>query len=400
MFDGAMQVSRRSEELAGFCGKRVTRTHVVKGCNEEDQEEGQQCDRQYELFVPKAACGKEDVGILPLVFAVHCQFCHVTDMVHWQTVAQKYNFVLVIPYGTENTFNANQCCGKAKDLQVDDIGFFKSVINELSTDFGTIVSKEVVYGYGHKNGGMMVVAAANLFRAISPVAGFQADLPKLNRQVGLFLHHGANDNDARITGCCTDRKFQQCSFETTNDHCTPIHDVLEHFGKANHCKGDMHEIMSDQSGLKCYEAGLDCKTNTTMCIFPKEGDFKPLAQRFPMTMDVADFFARDSCEINHGAWDYQRTLCICKDTESTEAFCITKGSLGWNFNIDLSFDDVSPMFFIVPLAAAALGILIFGIARCWKKNKAEDKYKEFFQVSTVELSDMSEEEVKPLSGFI
>jgi poly(3-hydroxybutyrate) depolymerase len=396
MFDRAMQLSRRTEdteELTGFCGKRVTRDYFVKDCN---QEQEKQCNRKYELFIPKAAC-QQDIGILPLVFAVHCQDCHVNDMVHWQTVAQIYSFVLVIPYGVDNTFNGQQCCGNAMELQVDDVGFFKGIINEVSTDFGTVVSKDLVYGYGHKNGGYMVVTAAPLFRAISPVAGYHVDLPRLHRPVGLFLHHSLNDNDAKFTGCCTDPKLPKCDVPSTAEHCTNVMDFVQNFGsKVNHCKGEMQEIRNE-NGLKCYEAG-HCKANTTICLHPKEGDFNPVGHNFPMTMEVADFFARDSCEIKHGTWDYRHSKCVCKHANNTAAYCLSKGSLGWGLSFD-GLDDV-PLFLTLPLVAAAIGILILGIVRWRRTSKEEEKYKEFFQLSTVELSEISEEEVKPLSGFI
>jgi poly(3-hydroxybutyrate) depolymerase len=391
-----MQLSRRTEDLTGFCGRRVTRDYPIKDC---DQEQDKLCNRKYELFFPRAAC-EQDIGILPLVFAVHCENCHANDMFHWQTVAQLYNFVLVIPYGIDNTFNGQQCCGSAMELEVDDVGFFKGIINEVSTDFGSIVSKDVVYGHGHKNGAYMVVTAAPLFRAISPVAGYQVDLPKLHHPVGLFLHHSVNDDNARISGCCTDVKFPQCSFPTTVEHCTTIMDFFQDFGsKVNHCKGGMQEIWND-NGLKCYKAGSHCKANTTICIHPHQGDFNPVEKNFP-TMEVADFFARDSCELKHGTWDYQETKCVCKDANNTAAYCLTKGSLGWGLNFDGldRLDDV-PSFLTLPLLAAAIGILILGIRRCTKISKEEEKYREFFQLSTVELSEISEEEVKPLSGFI
>ncbi|KAL3935459.1 MAG: hypothetical protein SGBAC_009019 [Bacillariaceae sp.] len=413
-------------DLKPFCGRRNGRQIALSSCDPELHEKS--CDRQYDLFVPASVCKTMDSnntyvgGLLPTVFAVHCQVCHANDMYHWETVATKYNFVLVVPHGFDGTFNGQQCCGRAVEQDVDDVAFFQDVIHDIDDEFD-FVSKDIVYGFGHKNGGFMIARAANLFRAIAPVAGYHVDLPKLHKPVGLFLHHGVNDKSARITGCCAatledeERKNEQCSGGVENllDTCTSAQDFVEHFGKhVNHCSRGKPEMTfeDEKRKIKCYQQS-NCKANTTMCIHENGNDFNPVKDRFPMTMEVADFFARDACFLSKGsAWvaDDRTPECVCKDENSTAIYCMNEYHPGFFENIDLGPIEDLPLYISLPVFLGTALLMILGIRRMRRKNEEEEKYKNFFKVPTVEMSDLGDEDDEdgtpskfrrgPLSGNI
>mmetsp|Transcript_2759 Transcript_2759/g.6465 ORF Transcript_2759/g.6465 Transcript_2759/m.6465 type:complete len:416 (-) Transcript_2759:73-1320(-) len=411
------------EELKPFCGRRIARFIELGSCDPELHEKA--CDREYDLFVPASVCQHIDNhtyvgGVLPTVFAVHCQFCHANDMYHWETVATKYNFVLVVPHGYSDTFNGQQCCGQAVEKDIDDVAFFHDIIHDINDEFD-FVSKDIVYGFGHKNGGFMVARAANLFRAIAPVGGYHVDLPKLKKPVGLFLHHGENDKEARITGCCAatledeERKNEQCTggIENLLDTCTSAQDFVEDFGKhVNHCsRGTPETILEDERRkITCYQHS-NCKANTTMCIHAVGGDFKPVKDRFPMTMEVADFFARDACFLSKGsAWvaDDRLPECVCKDENSTAIYCLNEyhESSGFFANLSLGPMGDLPLYISLPVFLGTTLLMIIAMRRMRRKNAEEAKYKDFFKVSTVEMSEMGEDDEagspskfrRPLSG--
>lgn len=405
-------------DLKQFCGKRKGRQIELSTCDPEVHEKA--CARDYDLFIPASVCQNMDSnntyvgGLLPTVFAVHCQFCHADDMYHWETVATKYNFVLVVPHGYDDTFNGQQCCGHAVEQNIDDVAFFQDVIHDINDEFD-FVSKDIVYGYGHKNGGFMVARAANLFRAIAPVAGYHVELPRLHKPVGIFLHHGEDDKSARITGCCAstlaeEEKVEneeskenvnlQCSGGVENmlDTCTSAQDFVEHFGKrVNHCdRGNPEMIFEDEKRqIKCYQHS-NCKANTTMCIHAKGKDFNPVKDRFPMTMEVADFFARDACFLSSGSsWvaDDRNPECVCKDENSTAIYCLNEYN-GPGFFASLDFGPIEdlPIYISLPVFLGTALLMILAIIRMRRKNAEEEKYKDFFKVSTVEMSEMGEDD--------
>lgn len=396
-------------DLKKFCGRRDGREIELSTCDPELHEKA--CNRQYDLFVPASVCQKLDAnntytgGILPTVFAVHCQFCHPNDMYHWEVIATKYNFVLVVPHGFDDTFNGQQCCGHAVEQNIDDVGFFQDVIHDLDAEF-EFVSKDVVYGIGHKNGGFMVARAANLFRAIAPIAGYHVELPKLHKPVGLFLHHSENDNSARITGCCAanlegeENLNMQCTGGVENllDTCTSAQDFVEHFGKhVNHCNRGAPELIfqDDKSKITCYQQS-DCKANTTMCIHANGNDFKPVKDRFPMTTQVADFFARDACFLSKGsAWvaDDRNPECVCQNENSTAIYCLNDYSgPGFFASIDLGPIEDLPLYVSLPAFLGTTLLMILGICRMRRKNAEEEKYKDFFKVPTVEMEDLDDDD--------
>ena len=79
------------DELDKYCGRWNERTIQSANCDGEDDDPS--CSRQYDLFVPNQICNHLDAnstydgGLIPTVFAVHCQFCQPNDMHYWEIIA-------------------------------------------------------------------------------------------------------------------------------------------------------------------------------------------------------------------------------------------------------------------------------------------------------------------------
>ena len=94
-------------------------------------------------------------------------------------VANEEGFIAVYPDGTGRfgerllTWNAGGCCGYAQDEAVDDVGFVRALIVDLSTV--TPIDRSRIYATGLSNGAMMSyrlgAEAGDLIAAIAPVAG-------------------------------------------------------------------------------------------------------------------------------------------------------------------------------------------------------------------------------------
>lgn len=120
-------------------------------------------------------------------------------------VADENNFYVVYPqgWGDFSSWNAGVCCGEAKAKNLDDVGFIRAVIGDISAR--QTIDKKRIYATGLSNGGMMTyrlaVEASDIFAAVSPVA---TDLEIFERTASRpmpILHfHGLQDDFAPFQG--------------------------------------------------------------------------------------------------------------------------------------------------------------------------------------------------------
>ena len=300
-------------------------------------------DRSYVLYRPTRACTSTAQDTLPLVLALHCLGCSSKTLLFWTELAEEYHFLLAIPEGKYNSFNAKACCGKAQERNVDDVGFLEQLIQDVvkqHSQQSIQVSPDVVYAVGWSNGAYMATYAAHLFRAIAPISGFQVDpiQAPLSHPVGLFQHHAVDDSFVRIGGCCSNNASMPpccCGLGQLSPQCTSVQD---HFGywKSVNCADasssvattditTVHHLTSpdsSSSSITCWSA-TGCQANTTLCRHSTGGHFnRPSLQRaFPMMDAIADFFARDACMLQQGTWSSELRKCVCANTQQTATYC-------------------------------------------------------------------------------
>lgn len=89
--------------------------------------------------------------------------------------ADEEDFIAVHPAGTGflPSWNAGACCGTAERSDVDDVGFFRRMLEDVARQ--TCIDPDRVYVTGFSNGGMMAhrlaCEASDVIAAIAPVAG-------------------------------------------------------------------------------------------------------------------------------------------------------------------------------------------------------------------------------------
>ena len=142
--------------------------------------------RELMMYIPKALCDQNaftdhvnrkldnrdnlfdasnHIMTLPMLISIHCFGCSAqNEMVKWIPFSEEFTFIIITPQGIGNSFNADQCCGKAKKENVDDTGFIQTIVNGAQTSFPSVfpyatVSNENYDGYvwvtGFSNGGFM-----------------------------------------------------------------------------------------------------------------------------------------------------------------------------------------------------------------------------------------------------
>jgi polyhydroxybutyrate depolymerase len=165
--------------------------------------------RSYLLHVPPAYDG---VTPLPLVLVFHGgggRAESAVRMTHMDEVADEHGFLAVFPDGSGRladallTFNAGTCCGYATNEGIDDVGFARELIGELTSTLA--VDPRRVYVTGMSNGGMMsyrlACEASDLIAAAAPVAGALNISPcRPSEPISLIAFHGTEDESVLYDG--------------------------------------------------------------------------------------------------------------------------------------------------------------------------------------------------------
>ncbi len=166
--------------------------------------------RFYDLHVPPGYTDKPT----PLVLLFHggggdpIQQRNDSQM---DPVADREGFIIAYPAGTGKlrfrflTFNAGICCGYAVKNNIDDVGFTKFIIEDLSKFFN--IDRKRVYAAGFSNGAFMVyrlaVELSDEIAAIAAVSGgLRIDPYKYQpkRPISVIHFHGLKDEYVRFEG--------------------------------------------------------------------------------------------------------------------------------------------------------------------------------------------------------
>lgn len=132
-------------------------------------------DREATLHVPAAHDG---IRPLPLVLVLHPLLLTRKDMRKLVKVERfaddaEHGFIALFPDGIDRSWNAGECCGKAKDLKVDDVRFIRDLIADVALKW--CVDPARIYAMGFSNGAFLSHRLAcelpDGLRAIVPVAG-------------------------------------------------------------------------------------------------------------------------------------------------------------------------------------------------------------------------------------
>lgn len=131
--------------------------------------------RQYTVYAPRSLAGTARV---PLVLDFHGSTSSGAQEQAgsgWQQKADAEGFIVVFPDGVGSAWNVGNCCGQALSEMVDDVGFAKAIVSEVSK--AACIDPKRVYATGISNGGglahRLACEAADVFAAI---AAASADL--------------------------------------------------------------------------------------------------------------------------------------------------------------------------------------------------------------------------------
>jgi len=179
-------------------------------------------ERSYILHIPP---GFDNLPPIPLVLAFHGVGLDANEMMRisgFSSQADVSGFIVVYPNGTGGTksWNGGHCCGEAAKNNVDDVGFVRALIGELSTILN--IDHKRVYATGFSNGAILTYRLAcelaDLLAAVGPVSAtqvledMQSCQPK--RPVAVIHFHGTADDPNPYNGGETLAGFQFISVDS------------------------------------------------------------------------------------------------------------------------------------------------------------------------------------------
>jgi polyhydroxybutyrate depolymerase len=163
-------------------------------------------ERLYLVHVPKSFRAKSP---MPIVIAMHggggsADYMAKDENYRLITKSESAGFIAVFPNGISPlrsgllaTWNAGICCGKARDTNIDDVGFIRALMVQLNTKVS--VDRKRVFATGMSNGAMMSYRLAcelpDVIRGIMAVAGTDGTTSCSPRSRVPVLHVHALDDD-------------------------------------------------------------------------------------------------------------------------------------------------------------------------------------------------------------
>ena len=284
---------------------------------------GETLTRPYDLHVPPSYDGLLPV---PLVFDLHANGAtekHQASISGFIEKADEEGFIVVHPQGFENSWNSgDQACGTAQSSALDDVGFLRSVVEDISSMANIDPSR--VYSTGQSCGGGMshrlACDAADVFAAVAPVARPLSLIPlskcQPSRPISVRHFHARDDNCVLYDGGVS----PGCPFGSV-----PVQESFAYWAEVNGCVGS-------PTPLPC-ETYTECLDDVQVSLCTTEDGGHHFYDN--STLDVADV-----------AWDFMRQFTLPSESQalppaaptdlSAMALSSTEIRLGW---IDASDDE-------------------------------------------------------------
>jgi len=212
----------------------------------------------------------------PLLISLHGGGAHMqyqaSDENYGQiSKSERENFIVVFPNGYSRmpsgklaTWNAGDCCGPARNRNIDDVGFIRQVVGNVTQQLN--IDRQRIFATGMSNGGLMAhrlaCEMADTFKAIAAVAGTdntRVCSPK--NPVSVLLIHAKNDNHVLFEGGAGEaaRGSQVNSF-------TSVPETISRWVRRDGCSAAPKRVL-DKPGAYCDKyAGCQGNAEVELCV--------------------------------------------------------------------------------------------------------------------------------------
>ena len=243
--------------------------------------------RMYQVHVPSSI---DPAKPAPLLFALHGgggSMDHHANDAHYGhiTKSDREGFVVVFPNGFSKlasgkfaTWNAGNCCGGARDGNVDDVGFIRQIVADVTRQMN--IDRKRIYATGMSNGALMSYRLAcemsDVFKAIAPVAGTDNTRSCDPKHPVSILHiHARNDTHVLYTGGAGPNARDK---SIVTDF-TSVHDTVSKWLRLNGCTATPQRILEKDGAYCDVYTACQGKAEVQLCLTETGGHSWPGAQK-------------------------------------------------------------------------------------------------------------------------
>lgn len=244
--------------------------------------------RTYKVHIPPSY---KKAPPAPLVLAFHggggnSELMANDEYYNLVSKSDEEGFIIVFPCGASKlrsgkfaTWNAGNCCGYARDHDVDDVGFVREMLKDIESKFAVDPSR--IYALGFSNGGMFTYRLAceltDKFRAVASVAGTDnCRHCSPGKPVSIMHIHAKNDSHLLFDGGAGPDAFRDLSKVTD---FTSVPETISRWRDRNHC-GGIPERVLEKEGVYC-DRYADCSggVQVMFCVTESGGHSWPGGQK-------------------------------------------------------------------------------------------------------------------------
>ncbi len=238
-------------------------------------------ERKYRVHVPTGYAPARAAA--PLVMAFHGGGGNMDIQAEDRyygliTQSERSGYVILFPNGHSRlrsgklaTWNAGICCGKARDEQIDDVGFVRAVLADVQQRLN--IDKARIFATGMSNGGMLsyrlACEMADTFKAIASVAGTDGTLNCTPSKPISVLHIHAKDDDRVL--------FNGGSGSASNTHAdfVSVPDTVAKWVKLNACSAPTRRVLQLPGAYCEVHSGCAGGTEVQLCVTETGGHSWP-----------------------------------------------------------------------------------------------------------------------------
>ena len=268
--------------------------------------------RSYRVHVPRQYNPNAPT---PLVVVIHGAFATAEEIetkTGFSILSDREGFIVVYPngmgiFGLLQHWNAGHCCGRAANIDLDDVGFLQNVIEEVSGLLN--VDRSRIYMVGHSNGGMLtyrfaaekpeeIAAAAAVAASIGSWTekkplGWEMPIPQ--QPVPFIIFHGTADDDVPYAGGVSPRKGGDRRYVSVSDS-------VWFWLEANSC-----EKMSSRESLRRGAVTIESWTSPETGVFVRLYSLQNWAHTWPgiqLTRSLQDTDPLKDFDAAEIIWDF------------------------------------------------------------------------------------------------